>query len=107
MFGALLKALTSTVAKRGAVKTGGQGVTGYLERQAASRPRINLLEQGTLRDLADYRAGAWKPDNSQINMLMNDARAVGQKHGADFSTGSMEEQLERANRLLNMVGRKY
>lgn len=90
-----------------AVKQSGQ-VAIKAGEKALTTPdiRVNLKDQNTLRDHADYLSGAYKPKNSDLNQLLADVRTIGQKYGVNLHSGTFADRLNRNNAILDQIGKK-
>lgn len=89
-------------------KLAGKGINAVKSGKAMTTPdvRINIKDQQVLQDYTDYRNGVYKAKPSDLNVLLRDARAVGNKHGVDLVNGTPQQQIERASGLLDQLGAK-
>lgn len=79
-----------------------------VESKTMSTPaiRANLKDQQTLQDYSDYLSGANKPPAPELNQLIANARAVGQKHGVNLTTGTVKDHIDGANSILDTIGKQ-
>jgi len=91
------KALTDTLSNVGNAEA---------ERQTGLKSPnvVNDNEAGTLRDFADYKTGAYKPDADTLNQLHMQARNAAQTAGIDITSGSPASVTDRIYNYLSQRG---
>lgn len=62
-------------------------------------------EHNTLKDYIDYKTGGYKAKGAEANLLIKQARSLGQRYGVDLTSGSPREIGQRAYALINMSKR--
>lgn len=72
----------------------------------SAQGRVNIAEQQVLRDFSDSLVGANKAQGRELSDLITKARVVGQKYGVDLTTGPVRDRLDRANGILDTIGKQ-
>lgn len=94
------------LAGRGTVTAGKAAIkTAKTIDEKALTPRASLHDQQILRDFSDHLAGANPATGTELNTLISDARQVGAKHGVDLTNGSIADRMDRANSILDQIGK--
>lgn len=69
-------------------------------------PRATIKDQQVLNDYNAYMVGTYKP-GAELNQLIRDAKAVGEKHGIDLTANATKESRINATAdLLDQIGKQ-